>query len=284
MPSLLLSYIPTFTVFVFYQILARLFTEPSLWFTLIVLNSFLFVNILGFALLAAQIQFFSVYWRAGFLANMFLMGWMIAANNTATVWYSFGLYMMVLTFFHTSEFVFTALYNQRDVTTDSFLLNHSTEYSIAAVVSWLEFVVEAFLAPALKTHSITIVVGIGLVSLGELFRKLAMYTAGRSFNHYVQEQRHEDHVLVTRGVYSLVRHPSYFGWFIWSVGTQILLANPVCTIAYTVAAWKFFKSRIVYEEYYLIKFFGRQYIEYQRRVWSGIPFVKGFVHHDESLD
>lgn len=285
MPSLLLSYIPALMVLVVYFILNQIFTQASVWYILVLLNSFLFVNVFGFAILAAQVQFFSVYWRAGFLANMFLMGWMIAVNNTSSVWFSFGVYMMVLTFFHTSEFVFTALYNHRDVSTDSFLLNHSTEYSLAAVVSWCEFLIEAFVCPAaLKTHWSTLCVGIVLVTLGEFFRKLAMYTAGRSFNHYVQEERQADHVLVTRGVYSFVRHPSYLGWFMWSVGTQVLLANPLCLIAYTIAAWKFFKSRIVYEEFYLIKFFGRQYVEYQKRVPSGVPFVKGFRPVDEPLD
>jgi protein-S-isoprenylcysteine O-methyltransferase len=51
-----------------------------------------------------------------------------------------------------------------------------------------------------------------------------------------------------------------------------------------MAAWKFFHSRISYEEYYLIKFFGKQYLNYQKRVPTGIPFVKGYVMIDESLD
>jgi protein-S-isoprenylcysteine O-methyltransferase Ste14 len=30
-----------------------------------------------------------------------------------------------------------------------------------------------------------------------------------------------DHQLITSGVFSLMRHPSYVGWFYWSVGTQV---------------------------------------------------------------
>lgn len=67
-------------------------------------------------------------------------------------------------------------------------------------------------------------------------------------------------------------------------GTQILLANPICIVGYTLASWKFFKDRITFEEYYLIKFFGKSYIEYQKKVPSGVPFVKGFVIVEESLD
>ncbi len=108
---------------------------------------------------------------------------------------------------------------------------------------------------------------------------------GTNFNHYVQERRKTGHTLVKTGIYSLVRHPSYFGWFYWSVGTQVLLANPVCAVLYAVSSWKFFSSRITYEEFHLVKFFGRENTEYQRRVSTGIPFVRGFVHYgQESLD
>lgn len=29
-----------------------------------------------------------------------------------------------------------------------------------------------------------------------------------------------------------MRHPGYMGWFIWSVATQLLLVNPVCTLVF----------------------------------------------------
>ena len=32
-----------------------------------------------------------------------------------------------------------------------------------------------------------------------------------------------------------VRHPGYMGWAIWAVGTQLLLANPACTLAFAAA-------------------------------------------------
>lgn len=68
-----------------------------------------------------------------------------------------------------------------------------------------------------------------------------MITAKRSFHHVVskyvklmfvnhitknnyfkvQYERHEEHKLVTNGVYNFMRHPSYVGWFYWSLGTQV---------------------------------------------------------------
>ena len=74
---------------------------------------------------------------------------------------------------------------------------------------------------ALKQFYSLSCLGLGLVLFGELLRKLAMYTAGTNFNHYVQYIREDGHILVTSGVYGLCRHPSYVGWFYWSVGTQV---------------------------------------------------------------
>ena len=67
--------------------------------------------------------------------------------------------------------------------------------------------------------------GLIFVILGELVRKYSMFTASTNFNHYVQYTKQEGHELVTHGIYSLCRHPSYVGWFYWSVGTQVIDNN-----------------------------------------------------------
>lgn len=189
---------------------------------------------------------------------------------------SFGCYAMALAFFHISEYVVTAIFNAHTLSMDSFLINHSREYGIAAVSSWVEFFLEYFLFPGLKTLRVISWLGIVLVVLGELLRKLAMFTAASNFTHIVQYHKRHGHVLVTHGVYSLFRHPSYVGWFYWSIGTQLVLCNPVCLVGYAVASWQFFNDRIHEEEGFLIRFFRRDYIEYMKRVGTGIPFVKGY--------
>lgn len=63
--------------------------------------------------------------------------------------------------------------------------------------------------------------GLLMVVFGECLRKAAMFTAGSNFNHVVQNEKSETHTLVTSGVYAWFRHPSYVGWFYWSIGTQV---------------------------------------------------------------
>lgn len=286
--SVLLSFLPVGIIFSLYFLINALlnsneYVMGSFLYTLIMLALFLGSNFISY-LSISSIMDFKIYWRSSLLTNGFLIGFMLTNQTSAETLIPYGYYLMSLSFFHLSEFVFTALFNTKEVTTDSFLLNHSIEYGVAALASWVEFFIEAFLFPSLKKSLYTRFIGLFLVLFGEAFRKLAMYTAGTNFNHYVQEARQQDHVLVTKGVYRLIRHPSYFGWFYWSIGTQILLANPICTVLYAITTWKFFKSRIMFEEFYLLKFFGKQYSNYQKKTPSGIPFVKGYTLVEENLD
>lgn len=100
-----------------------------------------------------------------------------------------------------------------------------------------------------------------------------MLHAGQSFNHQVQMARSESHVLVTAGIYSIVRHPSYFGFFYWGLGTQLVMGNVVCFFAYAAVLWMFFSNRVRVEEEKLVEFFGERYVEYRKRVPTLMPFI-----------
>ena len=79
---------------------------------------------------------------------------------------------------------------------------------------------------------------------GQGVRSVAMAQAGTNFNHTVQSQRTRGHELVTKGVYAVLRHPSYFGFFWWGLGSQLVLGNVVCLVCYAVVLWRFFNRRI----------------------------------------
>ena len=71
---------------------------------------------------------------------------------------------------------------------------------------------------------------------GEILRKGAMITAKTNFNHYVQHVKHDGHQLVTCGVYRWMRHPSYVGWFYWSIGTQVGKLKTIINIVVIISA------------------------------------------------
>ncbi|XWS42730.1 hypothetical protein CRYUN_Cryun16bG0039100 [Craigia yunnanensis] len=150
----------------------------------------------------------------------------------------------------------------------------SKEYVLAMVLSLVEYFFEVLLFAGLKEHLWVSNLGLAMVVIGETVRKLAIITAGRSFSHLIKVYHEDHHKLVTNGVYGFVRHPSYCGFLIWSIGTQIILCNPISTIGFAVVVWQFFAKRIPYEEYFLRQFFGADYEEYAQRVPYGVPFLE----------
>ena len=189
----------------------------------------------------------------------------------------FGWYAAVLCVFHWGEYFITAVSNPRNLKLESFLLDHSREYHLALVASMIEYFLEWIFFPSYKQPNWVSIVGLCIVLAGDLLRKLAMLTAKTNFNHYIQYRKQEGHELVTTGIYAFTRHPSYVGWFYWSFGNQIMLCNPVCTVLFAVASWRFFQERIYNEEITLVSFFGEDYLAYQKKVSTGIPFLRGYT-------
>jgi len=167
----------------------------------------------------------------------------------------------------------TAIFHPEDLAFRSFLLNHSPAFNVALAAAVFEYAVEALLCPALKLRPWTVCVGFAICVFGQSLRSLAMFTAGANFTHVIAVDKKDEHVLVTNGIYRVSRHPGYAGWYWWALGGQILLGNPICVVAYAVVAWRFFASRVHYEEAKLFEFFGEQYSAYHSRVGTLIPFL-----------
>lgn len=222
-------------------------------------------------------------------------------------------FVAVLAVFHYLEFDMTARYNPSDAGTTSFLLlSNGAAYSIAHTTAMTEILLRHFLRSpyrpqwailpdvftlprVLPTVQSTVPVSLGmlLILVGQLVRSAAMQKAKTNFNHLVQFYKKDDHVLVTTGVYGLSRHPAYFGFFWWALGTQLVLGNHFCFLAYTVVLWKFFSHRIMRklnsppfhcsvlmltfladEERHLIAFFEQKYLDYRKRTPVLIPFIR----------
>ena len=193
----------------------------------------------------------------------------------------YSLYLLTLSAFHGLEFLSTALYNQKVATASSFVVDHSEHYTMAFLGASLEYwltsifrllsgVGGAFWGPLR-------ILGLAGVAGGQWLRFTAMMQCGDNFNHIIQTgDSASNHALVTSGVYGVFRHPSYVGWFYWSISTQLLLGNRLCVVGYAWAGWRFFKARIPYEESTLEELFGKEtYGEYRERTWIGIPGILG---------
>ena len=190
-------------------------------------------------------------------------------------------FFATLSAFHFLEFWVTARYNTPSANVSAFLLTANwPAYAIAHASATIECLLTNLLFPGASwtpgtTNWTPLIVGLGLVLvvLGQAVRTTGMVQCGESFNHIVQSTRKQSHFLVTHGVYAIERHPSYLGFFWWSLGTQLVLGNIVCFVGYAVVVWRFFAMRIPHEEKFLLGFFGDEFIEYRRRVRTWIPFV-----------
>ena len=166
-------------------------------------------------------------------------------------------FLTALTLFHFLEFYTTAKYNTVNATASSFLLTtNGRAYNAANAGALLECFLTSVFAPTWQTRfsssKLILGLGLGMVVTGQVVRSVAMARAGRNFNHHVQTRKNENHVLVKEGIYAYLRHPSYFGFFWWAVGTQVVVGNSICLGVYAVALWRFFRRRIESKPFFLL--------------------------------
>lgn len=198
--------------------------------------------------------------------------------TNSTLW-RLPFFLAALSTFHFLEFWTTAAYNTPAATVGSFLLTANWPgYAIAHATASLECLIVGVFFPGrawapLHAGPVLLFLGLVCVVVGQYVRSVAMAEAGLSFNHIVQQKRGSGHVLVTTGIYAVFRHPSYFGFFWWALGTQLVLGNLVCFAAYAAVLWRFFSTRIRVEEQLLVKFFGDEYVDYRNKVGTKIPFI-----------
>lgn len=114
------------------------------------------------------------------------------------------------------------------------------------------------------------VIALLLVASGSAFAIWARLTIGRNWSSTVTLK--QDHELVRRGPYSIVRHPIYTGLLSMSVGTMVLtgLVESVGVVAVGIF---YVAIKVRDEERLMSETFPAQYPEYQRTVKSIIPFI-----------
>ncbi|KAK9170196.1 hypothetical protein Syun_002336 [Stephania yunnanensis] len=156
-----------------------------------------------------------------------------------------SLMFIAVAFFHVSEyFLAITIHGRSRVPLSSLLI--SKQYLIAMGFSLLEYALEVGLVPEMKELWWVSYSGVVLVVIGEVVRKGAIVTAGRSFTHMIKIYHEDHHQLVRHGIYAIMRHPGYCGFFVWAIGIQIMMCNPMSTVAFMIVLWNFFSKRIQY--------------------------------------
>ena len=196
---------------------------------------------------------------------------------------NFCLFIILFFTFHLLEFMYVALFHPSELSFQSYLLTHSKEFLIALAAAIIEYWIEYLFFPNLKTNVYIYMIGFIVSVSGQIMRTVAMYYCASNFNHIIETESRSTHKLVDDFIYKYLRHPSYTGWFYWSIFTQVVLCNPICICLYAYASWTFFADRIPYEEATLYDQFGKQYCDYMKRTHIFIPFIKSVNPPDKRL-
>jgi protein-S-isoprenylcysteine O-methyltransferase Ste14 len=112
--------------------------------------------------------------------------------------------------------------------------------------------------------------GVLLYAAGGVLRLAPVFVLGRRFSGLVAIQ--PEHRLVSSGLYGVVRHPSYLGLFVLSLGWGLAFRSGVGVIL-AVLTLPVVLARIDAEERLLSETFGAEYDAYRARTWRLVPYV-----------
>jgi len=120
-----------------------------------------------------------------------------------------------------------------------------------------------------------------LVSIsGFLVRAIAIGTtpkgtSGRNTSEQIAES------LNHKGIYSMCRHPLYFGNYLMWIGIVIFTFNLYFVIIVSLAFWLYYERIMFAEERFLERKFGEEYIEWSKSIPAFIPsfskYIKGEI-------
>jgi protein-S-isoprenylcysteine O-methyltransferase Ste14 len=112
--------------------------------------------------------------------------------------------------------------------------------------------------------------GFAIVIFGVAFTIWARLTLGNNWSGTATIK--QDHTLIRRGPYSIVRHPIYTGLLIAMLGTALqrgfihnFLSLPILAVGFWL--------KVMIEEQIMIQRFGDEYLRYRREVRALAPFI-----------
>lgn len=128
-----------------------------------------------------------------------------------------------------------------------------------------------FLRENFVSHTDTVgLIGLSISIVGAVLAIWSRVLLGRNWSLSVQQK--QNHELIIKGPYRLVRHPIYSGLLLLFAGNAIIVGDYRGILAVLIVFASFWwKSRK--EEALLIKTFGDQYVSYKRQTKAIIPFL-----------
>ncbi len=112
--------------------------------------------------------------------------------------------------------------------------------------------------------------GFGITLAGVAFAIWARVTLGANWSGVVAVK--EEHRLVRRGPYRIVRHPIYTGILTGLAGTALARGSLHSILALPVCGFGFWLKSLT-EERFMVEQFGEEYMGYRHAVRALVPFI-----------
>ena len=146
---------------------------------------------------------------------------------------------------------------------------------ILSPIIWLADIVVCVLDIVILQHgiySLTYVgiAGVALFIAGTGLYEVARRTLGKFFSEAVRIL--PEHKLITRGPYSLIRHPIYLGEILFAFSIP-MIANSLYGFVIMLVIIPILLYRISIEEKVLVSKFGQEYLEYAHKTKKFIPYI-----------
>jgi protein-S-isoprenylcysteine O-methyltransferase Ste14 len=146
------------------------------------------------------------------------------------------------------------------------------------MLAWIGFVVPLVwvASPAFSFAEFPLLagpLGVGAMCMGIGLWLFYRSHADLGTNWSVTLEVHEQHRLITQGVYRRVRHPMYLALALYSVGQALVIPNWVAGPSNLIAFAILFALRVGAEERMMIEGFGAEYAAYSARTNRLIPGV-----------
>jgi protein-S-isoprenylcysteine O-methyltransferase Ste14 len=113
-------------------------------------------------------------------------------------------------------------------------------------------------------------IGAGITAAGMMLAIWARFILGRQWNTTISIQ--ENHELIRRGPYKVVRHPIYTGVLLAALGSVLALHTVGAAIG-LLLLFITYAAKISREDRWLVKELGESYAEYRREVAAMVPWL-----------
>ena len=153
---------------------------------------------------------------------------------------------------------------------------HTDKYSIvfiliASAISVGSSLIEWAYFSDQSSNLFLTILGILMIIIGLIIRITAINTLGKFFTATARTTN--EHLLITSGPFSIMRHPSYAGAILVITGVPVLLNNLITFFSTILLLFFAYDFRIKSEEKVLISTFGEKYLQYSLKVKKIVPHL-----------